>query len=204
MSFKQWVTNLKWSDWFPVFINLLLTSALEIIIIISYFTRFPIVFLVCGILWLVSLLPLPFGFMTGIFGRGEMSRMNTMVLALISLLIVSMIFFWALSTVTVTDSTKWMTQGAEAVILGVIGAFAYDIITKPYRNKSETIPERKSSQTPAITPPSSGTSADIEAFRNSIAEWEVLVKTNGNLWEQCKDNPRYLIALLANEIEKNR
>nr|WP_320160403.1 hypothetical protein [uncultured Methanoregula sp.] len=197
------MTNSKWSDWLPVFINLLLTSTLEIVIIISYFTGHPIVFLVCGILWFVSFIPLPFGFMTGIFGRAEMSRVNTMIIGVITILIASMVVFWALSTVTVTDSTKWMVQGAETVITGVIGAFAYDIISKPYRNKRDTIPECDASQTPAITTPSSGTSADIKAFRNSIAEWEELVKINDNLWELCKDNPRYIIALLANEIEKN-
>ena len=136
MSVKQWLSDIKQSDWFLFYVSLSLTVILGIIVGGSYLAKFALLFVASGIFLFVSLIPLWFGILQGFFGRPTMSPAIRRVTGLILLLLLSMGFFWALSMITVTDSTSWMKDGTSTVIAGIIGALAYDIMTKPYGERT--------------------------------------------------------------------
>ena len=134
MSIKQRLSGCKQSDWFIFFVSLSLTAILGVIVVGSSLANIPILFAASVILLFVSLIPLWFGILQGILGKEKTSPAINIVLGIISLILLSMVFFWALSTIAVTDSSSWMKEGTTAVFAGIIGAIAYDIITKPYRD----------------------------------------------------------------------
>ena len=176
MLIHQRLEDFKQSDWFLFFISLSIAAMIGIIVLGSSLANIPILFVTSLILLFISIIPLWFGILQGIFGKERMYQPILMVLGLIAVLILSIGFFWALSTITVTDSTRWMKEGTSTVIAGIIGALAYDIITKSHQKQTLTSPKTSPlprPDEPIPYPISDNTNQEIDKFFESVITWNV-------------------------------
>ena len=127
------------SKWFLLYVSLPITTILAIITIASHILNLQFLSLASAIILLISFIPLWFGLVQGLVGKENAAPAMQRVVGLMALIILAMFFFWAISTVNAAES--WMSDGAVAVVSGIIGAAAYDLMTKePEQKKKEDPP----------------------------------------------------------------
>lgn len=115
-------------DKWHLFIVSLCLMAIFGYLIVNY-THFPIfVFYMAFVLFAAAIIAFVFGLMQGIFGKERMAPAKQLIIGLILLFILSMSYFWGISTVNINESLKWMIDGSNAIITGIVGALAYNII----------------------------------------------------------------------------
>ncbi|MFA5237310.1 MAG: hypothetical protein WC362_05580 [Methanoregula sp.] len=130
MTGCHWFERMRQSNWFLFLGSLIVTVAICILIEISMLTKFYQLSLALFPLLVVSSVCIIIGLFQGFIGKEQMSPTIHLIIGLISLTVLTMGFFWAISTVPVSETTSWMKDGTTTIFAGIAGAMAYDIITK--------------------------------------------------------------------------
>jgi hypothetical protein len=149
-SLKCWFTNTTHisDNWYLFIVSLLLMVVFGILIAnYAFFLPSLAVIYIAFTGFAASIIAFIFGLMQGIYGKAELAHAKRFIVALILIFVLSMGYFWAISTVNIGNSLKWMVDGSNAIISGVIGALAYDVIIhQDAKNVKKPQPKKRSSR----------------------------------------------------------